>query len=232
MDHVEHQERRDPDQDREREKRNHGEQLAPAEIFHPKPIFGRLAQERNLYGPQVQTRRHRDPEHHDGRHRVDAQGTEEDLELRREVGQTGQPQGGEGGQDEGPAEQGHDPQEPAEILHLARVGPLLEHPDEQEEGAGDYAVAHHLQGRPVEGQRSRSLVGGRRGNRDAKDDVAHVVDAGVGDEALEVRLRERHERTVERGEYGEDRDGRGQLPEGLWGHLEGEAYQAVGAELE
>ena len=112
------------------------------------------------------------------------------------------------------------------------MGPILEHPDEQEEGAGDDAVAHHLQGRPVEGHRSRSRVGGRCGHRDAEDDVAHVVDAGVGDEALEVRLRERHECTVERGEYGEHRDGRGQLPEGLGGHLEGEAHQAVGAELE
>ena len=110
VDHVEHQERRDPDQYGKREQRNHREQLTSAEILHPQPILGRLAQERDLYGPQVQTRRHRDPKHYDHRNRVDVQGTEEDLELRREVGQGGQPKGGEGGQDEEPAEQRHDPQ--------------------------------------------------------------------------------------------------------------------------
>jgi len=78
--------------------------------------------------------------------------------------------------------------------------------------------------------RARALV--RRRRRDRQHDVAHVVDARVGDHSLEVRLREGDERPVERRDDGEHRDIRCGGAEGAGRHLQGEADEPVGAELE
>jgi hypothetical protein len=79
---------------------------------------------------------------------------------------------------------------------------------------------------------ARARVQGRGGRRDGEDDVAHVVDAGVGHHPLEIALRQRDEGAVQRGEGGDAGDiGRG-VAEGAGRHLQRESDEAVRPELE
>jgi hypothetical protein len=67
-------------------------------------------------------------------------------------------------------------------------------------------VGDHLQRGPVECQPGGVGVVGhpRCGGGHAEDDVAHVVDAGVGDESLEVGLGQRDQRAVDDADHGGD----------------------------
>jgi hypothetical protein len=68
------------------------------------------------------------------------------------------------------------------------VGSLVDHPDQQEQGAGDHPVGDHLQQRPMQ-----ALLGE---DEDAQGDEAHVADRAVGDQLLEVRLDQGDDRAV------------------------------------
>ena len=80
------------------------------------------------------------------------------------------------------------------------VGPLVDHADEEEQGAGDQAVVDHLQDRA----RQRLLLE----HEDAERHEAHVAHRRVGDELLEVGLDHGHDRAVDDRDQAQDDDQR------------------------
>ena len=88
----------------------------------------------------------------------------------------------------------------AELRDRPVVGPLVDHADEEEQGAGDQAVVDHLEDRPVH----RLLLE----HEDSERDEAHVADGRVRDELLEVRLDHRHDRAVDDRDQAQDDDQR------------------------
>ncbi len=75
---------------------------------------------------------------------------------------------------------------------------LVKDADQQEEGAGAQAVVDHLQHGAADG------LGGQ--GEDAEHDEAHVGHAGVGHQALDVLLGQRHQRAVDDADQRQDRE--------------------------
>ena len=75
---------------------------------------------------------------------------------------------------------------------LARVQPVIDDADAEEERGRDDAVAQHLDHRALQAL-------GRHGE-DAHGDEAHMRDRGIGDQLLHVLLRQRHQRGVDDGD--------------------------------
>ena len=92
----------------------------------------------------------------------------------------------------------------------------------------------HLHGGAGEGDRlGIGLAGNRRASGgQAEDDVAHVVDAGVGDESLHIRLGESDESAVEDGDDSEDSQGQSEACERAGHHRHENANEAVGSHLQ
>ncbi len=89
---------------------------------------------------------------------------------------------------------------PAEVGQQAGVPPVVEHADQQEQGAGAQAVVDHLQGRagdPLRVQRE-----------DAEHHEAQVRHRRVGDQRLDILLHQRHQRAVEDADERQRRDPR------------------------
>ena len=94
----------------------------------------------------------------------------------------------------------HDPRDAAVGLDQSRVAPLVDHADQEEQRAGRDAVVDH------DHQRALHALHGQR--EDAEHHEAEVADRRVGDELLEVRLHERHERAVDDADHREHEDRR------------------------
>ena len=151
-----------------------GDLAAEQALEHPEQVAGR--QDHDEAGDR------RDP-------RVVRPGPEEDEELPDEAGQAGQPDRGE---HEEPEHRGVDRRDRRQAAHLGDrpvVGPLVDDPDEEEQGARDDPVADHLEDRPVQARRLE--------HEDAQGHEAHVAHRRVGDELLEVGLDEGHDRAVD-----------------------------------
>ena len=124
-------------------------------------------------------------------------GAQEHEELAHEAGQAGQAGRGQAEEDH---ERGEDRQAATQAAHLgdgAVMGALVDDADQEEEGAGDDAVRHHLEDGALEALLAE--------DEDAQGHEAHVADRGVGDEALEVRLADGHDGAVQ---HADDREAR------------------------
>ena len=95
-------------------------------------------------------------------------------------------------------------------------------------------MGDHLDRRPGERDRLGSLLAGHRRARrgQPEDDVAHVVDAGVGDQALQVRLSERNKRAVDDRDRGQDADRERELRPRIGHHRHEDPDEPVGPHLE
>ena len=111
-----------------------------------------------------------------GGRRADQERADERQELADEAGQAGQAGRGE---DEEAEDRGLDRHARGEAAHLRDrpvVGPLVDHADEEEQGAGDQAVVDHLEDRALD-----ALLGE---HEEPERDEAHVADRRVRDERL------------------------------------------------
>ena len=99
------------------------------------------------------------------------------------------------------------------------VGPLVDHPDEQEQGARDQAVVDHLEDRPVHAL----LVE----DEDPERDEAHVRHGAVRDELLQVGLDEGHDRAVDDRDQAQDDDRRAERVGRRREQRQGEADEPV-----
>ena len=95
-------------------------------------------------------------------------------------------------------------------------------------------MADHLHDRA--GDRHGTGLGGVLGEEpdraQGQDDVAHVVDGGVGDHPLEIRLGQGHERPVEHRDDADGHDHPGPRPPRLGQDRHGDAHEPVGAHLQ
>jgi hypothetical protein len=119
---------------------------------------------------------------------------------------------------------GHPCGEAAEFLHRAGVVSLVDHADQEEQGAGREAVVEHVE--------DRALEAGVIERCQAEDAEAQVGDGGVRDELLDVALHPADEAGVDDADDRDDGDGRGVLGDGQGREAEGEAVDAIGAEFE
>ena len=115
-------------------------------------------------------------------------------------------------------------QHAAEPVDLERVVALLHRAGEEEQHAGDQAVGDHAEDRGVDAER------GQRG--DAEHHEAHVRHRGEGDQALHVGLGEAAERAVDDADHGQQADPRRPLLRRLGQDRDGDADEAVRAELQ
>jgi hypothetical protein len=127
------------------------------------------------------------------------EGARERQELAHEAGGAGQADVAHGEEHEDQREDRHPDHEPAVGGDVAGVHPVVDHADEEEERAGDEAVADHLEDRAVqpllvhrEDAHGHEAQCGRRRNR--RCSFFHVL------------LHERDEARVEDGDDGEEED--------------------------
>ena len=104
------------------------------------------------------------------------------------------------------------------------MGALVDHADAQEEGPGDDPVVDHLKDRALD------AVSVER--KDAQRHEAHVADARVGDEALDIRLGQGHVRAVDDGDDREHQHGREEELRGIGEDRQRDPQEPVGAHLE
>src|SRR5665213_367575 len=126
----------------------------------------------------------------------EGEGAFEDEELADEAVEAGEPEGGEKRDAHEAGKDGGDFAEAAEVVEGAcAVAALLNQGDEPEDGGGGEAVVEHLEddavhgGEFLRGER-RVSAGELRDGEDGEQAVAEVVDRGIGEDALEVFLRE------------------------------------------
>src|SRR5450759_1175481 len=151
------------------------------------------------------------PQHVDGREddaaggerrvsRIPAEGAEQDQEFSDEAVQARQPDRRQRHQQEHGDQPRRDGLQAAELGDLPRVPAVGQHADDEEQAAGADAVIQHLINRalhPLHVQRA-----------DAQHDEAHVADARVGHQLLQVRLDHRHEGAVDNPDDGQQRERR------------------------
>jgi hypothetical protein len=99
----------------------------------------------------------------------------------------------------------HPVHEAAIGVDLARVHPVVDHADAEEERAGDEAVADHLEDRAVDAL----LVGPRR----CPWSRSPYARPRIGDQLLHVLLHHRHQRGVDDGDHRQPQDEVGQTSE-------------------
>ncbi len=107
-------------------------------------------------------------------------GAEEDGDFAREIGEARQAATGERRHHEGRADEREPAEQAAEPVHLQRAGLLVKVAAQAERQRGEEAVRDHDQHRAAHPD---EIQGG-----DAEEDKAHVGDAGIADEPVEVLL--------------------------------------------
>ena len=112
----------------------------------------------------------------------------------------------------------------AEAADLPGAVPLLDGPGEEEEHAGDEAVGHHAEDGGVD------AVGGQGG--DAEHHEAHVGHRGEGDQPFHVGLGQAAQGAVDDPDHGQAADPRGPGDGRVRQDRDGDADEAVGAELQ
>ena len=155
---------------------------------------------------------------------AEAQVPSEDQELADEAVQARQADRGERRDQEEGGRDRDDGRDAAVGRDLARVAALVEDADEEEERAGREAVVDHLEDRALERH--------RREGADSQDDEAEVRHRGVGHEPLHVVLGIGDEGAVDDADDAEDPEP-GRVVHGRLGEeRQGEAQEAVHAELQ
>ena len=179
LDAVEHGLGVHAEEDDEGEQRCHHEALAPAQVGHRGVGLVGLAVEDPLVGPQQVDGGEDDAG--GGHHRPPAAGEEradEDEELADEAVEPGQADRRQHHDGEHAGQDRRHLLQAAELGDLAGVAALVDHADEEEQGAGGQAVVDHLEHAALE------ALGGE-GER-AEHDEAQVGHRRVGDEPLQV----------------------------------------------
>ncbi|SST07641.1 Uncharacterised protein [Acinetobacter baumannii] len=157
-------------------------------------------------------------------HRDHLEGADQDQELPDEVAGTGQAQRRRGEEQADRRQVGHARPQAAHLAHVAGMQALVELAAEDEQRRGGEAVGDHLHHHALQ----RYLAAGV----DADHHEAHVRNAGVGDQALDVGLREGQQGTVEDADDAEPHGDRREFRRGVGEQRQGEADQAVGGGLQ
>ncbi len=163
---------------------------------------------------------------HDGHHRpppVGQEGADQHQELTDEPVEPGHPDGGQHGHGEHPGHHRGRRLQAPQRGDLPGLAPLVDPPDQDEQGGDDEAVVDHLEhpaGQPlaVEGE-------------GAEHDEADLGQRRVGQQALQVALGAGHDGPVQDADHGQGQQPRGQRPGGLGEQVEVEADDPVGAQL-
>ncbi len=185
--------------------------------------------------PQEQRRGEQDADQGQcGGHRRRSQTAGEDLELGDESGEPGQTERAERGHGRQRREPGRRGGQTSVGGHVVGSGPRVQDPGEQEQGTGEQAVADHLRHRAGDRHRGRVRLGpgGQPGRAQSQQDVAHVVDGGVGDHPLEVGLGQRDQCSVQHRDHSQGHEHRGVGAPRLGQDRHGDADEAVGAHLQ
>ena len=214
------------DPEHQDDQRQHVADLAEIHVLHGL-VFGRrgLAEHGALVEPQHVGRAQDDAEHRQrGVGNVRLEHADEDEELAHEAVQARQADGREHGDGEEHRKDGHRRRQAAERRDFARVAPLVDDADQQEQRAGADTVVDHLDDAAghalgVEGE-------------DAEHQEAHVADAGIRDEALHVALRHGHQGAVQDADDGQRGHEADHVVAGRRQQRQAEAHKAVGAHLQ
>ena len=226
IDLVQEQVREEPDDEEKDDDRDQDQHLAPAQIFDGRVLrLGQRPLEHLADGPQQIPGRQDDAERaEDGERLLRLECAEQDVELADEAVQPRQPGRRQRHDDEQDAEDRNLLPQPAEIGQQAGVPPVVEHADQQEQGARAQPVVHHLEGRagdPLRVQRE-----------DAEHDEAQVRHRRIGDERLEILLHQRDHRAVQDADERQRRDPRHEGVGRGREERQAEAHEAVGAHLQ
>src|SRR5438132_1031572 len=193
----------DAEEDDDRAERSEREELAEGHVGKGEILRIRLTEVHPLERPEEVARRQDDgARRDDGEHRECPPGAEQDEDLGDESGEPGQPHRREESEARHPGVDWEDRGEAAEPVDLAVMRAVVDDTHQEEEHGRDRAVVEHLEHGAVDALR-------REGGH-AEHDVAHVADARVGDELLQIRLCHRHDRAVDDVEGAEG----GEAPEG------------------
>ena len=213
-------------QDGDRDDRDEDRPFAAAQIGHRRVRFIRdLAVVDALEHPEHVGRRENDAGGGERRHpRIGAERAEQDQELADEAVEAGQSDRRQRDEEKGRDEVRHHALEAAVLRDEARVAPVRQHPDDQEEPAGADAVVQHL----IHG----ALHPLRVHRRDAEDDESKMADARVRDELLHVGLHHRDERAVDDADDRQQRQPRRERRGGRGKERKREADEPVGAHLQ
>ena len=214
------------DPEHQDDQRQHVADLAEVHVLHGL-VLGRrgLAEHGPLVEPQHVGRAQDDA---DDRQRgvgdVGFEHADQDEELAHEAVQSRQADGREHGDGEEHREDGHRRRQAAERRDLARVAPLVDDADQQEQGAGADAVVDHLD----------DAAGDALGveGEDAEHQETHVADAGIGDEALHVALRHGHQGAVQDADDRQRGHEADHVVAGRRQQRQAESHEAVGAHLQ
>src|SRR6266545_5055267 len=122
---------------------------------------------------------HERPEQPHGKAGAGLVRAEQGQDLSPESGQARESERRDGGEGQRPAEAGHLPQHATpDVRDLARVIPVVDRADLEEQHPGDHAVGHHPEDRGVDPHRGHG--------RDAEHHESHVPHRRERDEALQV----------------------------------------------
>ena len=189
------------------------------------PLFRQRAVQHGADGPQhVNRANDQGPPAGQDRHEPKClPGAEEDGDFAREVGKARQAATGESRHHQGPADEGQPAEQAAEAVHLQRAGLLVEVAAQAERQRGEEAVRDHDQHRA---RHADEIQGG-----DAEEDKAHVGDAGIADEPVEVLLAHGDPAAIEEVAEAEPGEDRRPVARGVREQRQGDANQAVEAEL-
>ena len=151
-------------------------------------------------------------------------GADQAQELADEVAGARQADAGHGEDHEQQGIAGHVVGKAAVAVDLARVQPVVDHADAQEERARHQAVAEHdhhraLDALPVHGEQ-------------AEGDERHVRDRRISDQLLHVALHQRDQAGVDDRDRRQDEHQRNELRRAVREHRQREADEAVAADLQ
>ena len=155
--------------------------------------------------------------------RLGAERADEDHHLRNETAQPRQADRRQARDHERARAPAHARREAVQHQDISCVGPLVDGPDKCEEEGRHDAMGEHL-------QRGAGHTDGLH-RRDAHEHVAHVADAGVPDDVLQVVLRQRRDRPVEHIDGAEDEQHEGEVLHPLRQHHHPDPDDAERAQL-
>ena len=155
--------------------------------------------------------------------RVRLESPQKRQELAREAIQAGQTERSQRRDKEDRRQPGQARGQAAEVGQPPCAGARLDIARDEEERRDDDAVIDHLHDSALDALHIE--------REDAKDDDAHMADADVGQQPLEVLRHQRFECEVENADDGENRDQRRELVRRVGEERQAEAHEAIDAGL-
>src|SRR6056297_254474 len=200
-------------------------------------VVGHLAVDDPLVHPQVVGGpQQQDAGGQEGVPEIGVEAGQDDHELAHEAGGARQARVGHDEQHHECGEYRHGIGHTAVGTDLAGVHAVVEHPYAQEQGTRYEAMGDHLHHAPLHAHGGPLDIAGvfedGEGHEEAQGDEAHVRDAGIGHQLLEVLLDDGHEADVDHGDEGQADHEPVQLAAGIGGDGQAEAQEAVAAHLQ